>query len=107
MFKARPCLSLLPKKTQRTKRKFLRKFLSENKILPEVKGSAFSEFLNLQDPELFRHFFKKERNQKGLILKKIKPIYSSFGAKGSDMFNQGLLKYFGSDLSQVSDLKYI
>lgn len=50
-------------------------FLKENQILPENKGSSFVEFLDLKYPELFKHFFKKERNQKGLILKKIKPIF--------------------------------
>lgn len=76
-------------------------------MLPQGKGSTFSQFLNLEYPELFRHFFKRERNQKGLILKKIKPIYEKVGPKGGQMFNEAMLNYFASDLSQVSDLKYI
>ena len=45
---------------------------------------------------------------KGLILKDIKTIYNEeVEENGDDVFNQAILNYFISDLSSVSDLKYI
>ena len=49
----------------------------------------------------------QERSFKGLLLKEIKPLCENASEDGSKLFNEGLLKYFSSDISEVSDLKYI
>jgi len=40
-------------------------------------------------------------------LKEVKPIYEQSDANGSHIFNIGLFSYFYSDLSAISDLKFI
>ena len=67
----------------------------------------FSSFLELEPHQLFRHLFLQERSWKGLLLKEIKPLCEKTSQTGTHFFNEGLLLYFSSDLSEVSDLKYI
>ena len=50
-------------------------FLEGRKILPDNIGNSFAEFLDMRYSDLFKHLFKKERNQKGLLLNEIKPIF--------------------------------
>ena len=53
-------------------------------------------------------YFEIEKHEiSGFILKKIKPLYETILPNGKDVFNHGMLKYFLSDLSVVSDLKTI
>ena len=66
-----------------------------------------SRFLQLQDYQLTKHFFDLERDKKKLILNKIKPECFEILENGDTMFSQMLLSYFISDISEVSDLKYI
>jgi len=65
----------------------------------------FQEFLQKTDQEIFKKIFDHEKIKKGSFLGKIKPIYENL--KQGDKFNIGLLKYFSSNLSEVSDIKYL
>ena len=85
-------------------------FFREKNIVPTSQNQkiTFSEFLNFEDYELIKHCFDKERSMKGLILKDIKTIYNEeVEENGDNVFNQAILNYFISDLSSVSDLKYL
>ena len=44
--------------------------------------------------------------RKGCLLKEAKQIYEAC-EDGRELYNEGLLSYFASDLSAISDLKYI
>jgi hypothetical protein len=67
----------------------------------------FAAFLELNDEHLFRYFFDHEKVKKNSLLKEVKPIYEETDANGSHIFNIGLFAYFFSDLSEISDLKFI
>ncbi len=60
----------------------------------------------MQDFQLFRELFKYEKIKKGCLLKDAKQIYSQM-IDGNQFYNQSLLRYFTSDLSEISDLKCI
>lgn len=66
---------------------------------------SFEDFLKKKDHEIFKQIFDHEKYKKGSLLKEIKPIYEGLGQ--SEKFNYGLLKFFSSNLSQVSDIKYL
>jgi hypothetical protein len=66
----------------------------------------FSDFLQLQDYEIFRHLFNIERSKKEILLNEVKPQCFEQG-NYDKVFNEGLLNYFVSDISEISDLKYI
>jgi hypothetical protein len=85
------------------------RFLAEKNILPLKNGKpmALCEFFELRDFELIKHFFDKERSIKGLLLKDIKNIYKEILPNAREIFNKALLNYFSSELSQISDLKYM
>lgn len=61
--------------------------------------------MRLKDDEMFKTIFDHEKFRKGSLLKEIKPIYEELGQ--GEKFNYGLLKFFSSHLSQVSDIKYL
>ena len=76
-------------------------YFKDNQVLSET----FNHFLRRTDQEIFKKIFDHEKFKKGSFLKEIKPIYESL--RHSDKFNVGLLKYFSSNLSEVSDIKYL
>lgn len=85
-------------------------YLKSKKLIPMVSDEnpteiKFSDFLRLKDFEAFKHFFNIEREHKDVLLGEIRPLCEKAGF--SKEFNEGLLNYFVSDLSEVSDLKYI
>ena len=47
----------------------------------------FNDFLYLKDYELFEHFFKIEKNRKGLILDEIKSIFDNINNNDPTVFN--------------------
>lgn len=49
--------------------------------------------------------FNYEKVKKGFILKEMKPLYLKLA--GSEIFNEGLLNYFASNKSEISDIKYL
>lgn len=67
----------------------------------------FNQFLSMKDQSLFYHLFETEKSRKGLILQEIKPIYEGLTDDGVKFFNECLLDYFKSELSQLSDIKYL
>lgn len=68
--------------------------------------ASFNSFLKLKDHELFKELFRYEKIKKGCLLKDAKRIYESIH-NGVELYHEGLLNYFASDLSEISDLKYI
>lgn len=68
--------------------------------------ASFNNFLKLKDHELFKELFRYEKLKKGCLLKDAKRIYESI-ANGVELYHEALLNYFASDLSEISDLKYI
>ena len=68
--------------------------------------TSFNSFLKLRDHELFKEMFRYEKVKKGCLLKDAKHIYQS-APNGIELYHEGLLNYFASDLSEISDLKYI
>lgn len=62
--------------------------------------------MRLKDYELFGELFKYEKIKKGCLLKDAKGIYASI-ANGKQLYDEGLLNYFKSELSEISDLKAI
>ena len=44
--------------------------------------------------------------KKGCLLREAKTIFEH-SEGGRELYNEGLLSYFASDLSEISDLKYI
>jgi hypothetical protein len=50
--------------------------------------------------------FRYEKVKKGCLLKDAKHIYEG-APNGVELYHEGLLNYFASDLSEISDLKYI
>jgi len=52
-----------------------------------------------------KQIFDHEKAKKGSFLKEVKPIYERL--KKSSKFNRALLKFFSSNLSEPSDIKYL
>ena len=86
-------------------------YLESRSILPINSESkepySFKEFLALKDYMVFQHLFETEKVRKGLILEEIKPIFEDNSRGSHNLFNEFLLNYFNSSVSQVSDIKYI
>ena len=70
-----------------------------------VMEEDFRSFLGKRDEEVFKRIFDHEKVRKGSLLREIKPIYEGMGL--GDKFNYGLLKYFSSPISELSDIKYL
>jgi hypothetical protein len=66
---------------------------------------GFAGWLKRSDQEIFKRLFELEKVRKGSLLREVKPIYE--GLYQGDRFNLGLLRYFSSGLSEVSDIKYL
>ena len=85
------------------------KFYVDNYKKAKLNPLRLDEFLKLNDADLFKYFFEQEKHTKNCILKSIKRIYEETCEEGEGLilFNEGLLSYFKSDKSQISDLKYL
>ena len=70
-----------------------------------VLEEDFTTFLRRKDEDIFKKIFDHEKVKKGSLLREIKPIYEGMGM--SDKFNYGLLKFFSSPISELSDIKYL
>lgn len=81
-------------------------YYNEEKNNPAGRHN-FAEFLELDDEHLFKYYFDHEKVKKNSLLKEVKPIYEQSDSNGSHIFNIGLFSYFYSDLSAISDLKFI
>ncbi len=51
----------------------------------------------MKDENIFKVMFNFEKVKKNFILAEMKPLYMKLA--GSEIFNEGLLNYFASDLS--------
>lgn len=49
--------------------------------------------------------FNFEKVKKNFILKEMKRLYMNLA--GNEVFNEGLLNYFASNKSEISDIKYL
>lgn len=77
-------------------KKLFNYFASEKQNHSEI--SSFNSFLKLKDHELFKELFRYEKIKKGCLLKDAKKIYESIN-NGVELYHEGLLNYFASDLS--------
>ena len=68
---------------------------------------TFATFLTLHDRHLFKYFFLLEKARKGCLLREIREIYLTYADNGEEELNSSLLKYFKSDISDLSHLKYL
>lgn len=66
---------------------------------------GFAVWLRRSDQEIFKRLFELEKARKGSLLREVKPIYE--GLYQADRFNLGLLRFFSSNVSEVSDIKYL
>jgi hypothetical protein len=74
--------------------------------LPEdERVGAFEDFLRWRDPQVFRAMFAAEKLRKGFILKEMKELFGKHSS--NETFREGLLNYFASPLSEISDIKYL
>jgi hypothetical protein len=76
-------------------------YYAKHYALAKARKRNLHEFFKLKGEDLFKFFFDLEKVRKNCILKEIKPIYLTAKSEypGIDVFNQGLLEYFESDLS--------
>lgn len=64
-----------------------------------------AEFLRWGDAQVFRAMFGCEKLRKGFILKEMKELFGRYSS--AETFREGLLHYFASPLSEVSDIKHL
>ena len=83
--------------------KHFKRYEKDGKVEPVC--DTLEQFLGLKDEEIFKAMFAFERIRKGFILKETMPLYSALST--TDIFDQGLLNYFASEHSGVSEIKYL